>query len=126
MGVQMKENLEREAWASYFAEFNKRNQARPTWLQIFGEAGAQSEAEGLLLDAVTFDDKGAVGPEIQIMLGGPGELKTGHLTHLIPNVEHIMTHLGGDGREEAIEFVDKDGQATLLTFKERALLAAHT
>jgi hypothetical protein len=122
----MKENLEREVWTSYFAEFNKRNRGRPTWLQILGEGGAQSEAEGIPLDAVTFDDKVADGPEIQIMLGGAGELKSGHLTHLIPKVERIMTHLGADGREEAMEFIDQGGQATLLTFKERALLAAHS
>jgi hypothetical protein len=68
----MKDNIQRDAWARYLTQFNKRNQSRPTWLQVCGEAGAQS-----------------------------------------------------DGRDEAIEFVDSQGEASLLIFKHRARAAAH-
>lgn len=121
----MKDMLERGLWADYFNEFNKRNQARPTWLQVFGEMGAQSEEQGLPLAGISFEDKGVDAPRVQIMLGGTSTLQQGHLTHMLTNVESIAPQLGADGRDEAIEFVDKQGQTTLLIFKHRARIAMH-
>ena len=44
----MKDNIEREVCGHrYLTQFTERNQSRPTWLQVFGEAGAQSEERGL-------------------------------------------------------------------------------
>lgn len=42
-GEIMKDNIERQEWVRYLNQFSKRNQSRPTWLQVLGEAGAQSE-----------------------------------------------------------------------------------
>ena len=121
----MKDMLERGLWADYLAEFNKRNQARPTWLQVFGEMGAQSEEQGLPLAGISFEDKGVDAPRVQIMLGGTSTIQQGHLTHMMANVERIVPQLGIDGRDEAIEFVDKQGQTTLLIFKHRARITTH-
>ena len=70
----MKDNIEREAWAPYLATFSKRNKSRPTWLQVFGEAGAQSEEQGLPLVGISLEEKGADAPRVQIMLGGHDRL----------------------------------------------------
>jgi hypothetical protein len=121
----MKDNLEREAWAPYLTQFNKRNQSRPTWLQVFGEAGAQSEEEGLPLLGISIEEKGADAPRIQIMLGGNDAIEQRHLTHMISNVERVTRRVGTDGRDDAIEFIDKQGEASLLIFKHRARMAAH-
>jgi hypothetical protein len=121
----MKDNLEREAWAPYLTQFNKRNQSRPTWLQVFGEAGAQSEEQGLPLLGISIEEKGADAPRIQIMLGGNDAIEQRHLTHMISNVERVTRRVGTDGRDDAIEFIDKQGEASLLIFKHRARMAAH-
>ena len=121
----MKDNIEREAWASYLTQFNKRNQSRPTWLQVFGEAGAQSEEQGLPLVGISIEEKGADAPRVQIMLGGHDAIETRHLTHMISNVDRVTRRVGTDGRDDAIEFVDKQGEASLLIFKHRARMAAH-
>jgi hypothetical protein len=121
----MKDMLERGLWADYFDEFNKRNQARPTWLQVFGEMGAQSEEQGLPLAGISLEDRGVDAPRVQIMLGGTSTIQEGHLTHMMANVERIAPQLGADGRDEAIEFVDKQGQTSLLIFKHRARLTIH-
>jgi hypothetical protein len=121
----MKDNIERNAWAQYLAKFSKRNESRPTWLQVFGEAGAQSEENGLPLVGITLEAKGADAPRVQIMLGGHDAIETRHLTHVITNVECVAPQIGADGRDEAIEFVDKEGEASLLIFKHRARMAAH-
>ncbi len=121
----MKDTIEREGWARYLTQFNKRNVSRPTWLQVFGEAGAQSEEQGLPLAGISLEEKGANAPRVQIMLGGHDAIETRHLTHMISNVERLTPKVGTDGRDEAIEFVDNQGEASLLIFKHRARMAAH-
>src|SRR5215204_4621102 len=85
----MKDNIEREAWNLFLTEFSKRNQSRPTWLQVFGEAGAQSEEQGLPLAGISLEEKGAGAPRVQIMLGGRDAFESRHLTHMISNVESV-------------------------------------
>ncbi|MEK6283875.1 MAG: DUF5335 family protein [Acidobacteriota bacterium] len=121
----MKDNLEREAWAPYLTKFSERNKSRPTWLQVFGEAGAQSEEQGLPLVGISIEEKGADAPRVQIMLGGHDAIEQRHLTHMISNVERVTRRIGTDGRDDAIEFVDKQGEASLLIFTHRASMAAH-
>ena len=108
----MKDNIQRETWALFLTEFSKRNQSRPTWLQVFGEAGAQSEEQGLPLVGISFEERGANAPHVQIMLGGHDAIETRHLTHMISNVERVTLQLGKDGRDDAIEFIDKQGEAS--------------
>jgi len=120
-----KDSIEREAWTLYLNEFNKRNKSRPTWLQVFGEAGAQSEEQGLPLLGISLEEKGADAPRLQIMLGGHDAIESRHLTHMVSGVESLMSQVGTDGRDEAIEFVDKHGEASLLIFKHRARATAH-
>ena len=121
----MKDNIERDAWARYLSNFTKRNESRPTWLQIFGESGAQTEELGLPLVGISIEEKGTDAPRVQIMLGGDEASEQRHLTHTIAGVELVIPQVGADGRDEAIEFVDKHGEASLLIFKHRARAAAH-
>jgi hypothetical protein len=121
----VKDNIDRAAWASYLNKFTRSNQSRPTWLQVLGEAGAQSEEQGLPLVGISLEEKGADAPRIQIMLGGHDANETRHLTHVITEVARVIPQVGADGRDEAIEFIDKHGEASLLIFKHRARAAAH-
>ncbi len=121
----MKDNIEREAWARYLTEFNKRNESRPAWLQVLGDAGAQSEEQGLPLVGISLEERGANAPRVQIMLGGHDAIESRHLTHMISDVERVTPQVGTDGRDAAIEFVDTRGEASLLIFKHRARMAAH-
>lgn len=115
----MKNCIEQNSWNGYLTEFTKRNMSRPTWLQVFGVEGAQSEERGLPLNGISVELKGADAPRVQIMLGGRE-----HLTHVVRNVASLMPQVGPDGRDEAIEFVDKNGEASLLIFRHRARMAA--
>lgn len=121
----MKENIDRDAWARYLNTFTKRNQSRPTWLQVFGETGAQSEEQDLQLMGISLEERGADAPRVQIMLGADEATESRHLTHMITDVKWVIPQVGADGRDLAIEFVDKHGAASLLIFKHRARAAAH-
>jgi hypothetical protein len=121
----MKENIDRNAWAGYLKNFTRSNKWRPTWLQVFGEAGAQSEEQGLSLVGISLEEKGADAPRVQIMLGGNDAIEASHLTHVITEVQCVIPQVGADGRDLAIEFVGKQGETSLLIFKHRARAAAH-
>ena len=121
----MKETIERDTWARYLNNFTKRNESRPTWLQVFGESGAQTEELGLPLVGISLDEKSADAPRVQIMLGAHEAAEQRHLTHTIANVEWVIPQVDADGRDEAIEFIDKSGEASLLIFKHRARATAH-
>ena len=121
----MKESIKREAWAKYLQQFSERNKSRPTWLQVFGEAGAQSEEQGLPLVGISLDERCREAPCVQIMLGGHDAVESRHLTHVIGNLERVISKVDLDGRDEAIEFIDKQGEASLLIFKQQARMASH-
>ena len=51
----MKDTFDRSVWISYFTEFTKRNQSRPTVLEVFGDNGAQTEERGLPFVGISLD-----------------------------------------------------------------------
>ena len=116
----MKDNIERNGWATFIDEFSKRNTSRPTWLQVLGEGGAQSEEHGLPLTGISLEEKDGSLPRVQIMLGGHDAMGMSHLTHVVSELDRVMPQVGIDGRDESIEFVDKNGEASLLIFDHRA------
>ena len=116
----MNENLDPGIWTDYFKEFTRRNQSRPTSLEVFGETGAQKEEKGLPFNGISLDRRGGA-PRVEIMLGETG--KPRHLTHVISNVHQITPKLGLDGRDEALEIVSVDGETSLLCFEPQAMVS---
>lgn len=116
----MKEYIDRSAWINYFNEFTRRNQARPTQLEVFGENGAQKEECGLPFAGISLE-RGNGAPSVAIMFGGNGAVKTRHLTHVIANVQQITPKRGLDGRDEALEIVDNRGEKSLLRFERQSM-----
>ena len=119
----MKEKIDRNLWNKYFADFTRRNQSRPTYIQLFGEFGAQQEARGLPFAGITLDADGP-SPSVEIMLGGRDADATRHLTHVITNVSEVIPKQGLDGRDEALELTSSNGDRNLLLFEKEARMAA--
>ena len=119
----MKENIDRSVWVNYFNEFTRRNQSRPTRLEMFGELGAQEQEHGLPFEGITMTNAGSL-PSIEIMLTGRDADRTEHLTHVIPEVQEITPKVGLDGRDEALEIVSGEGYRNLLCFEREARMAA--
>lgn len=111
----MKEGLDRSIWANYLQEFTKRNQWRITRLEVFGEHGAQEEQHGLAFAGIALEQASGA-PSIEIMFGGNDPQEARHLTHVIANVQQITSKLGPDGRDEALEIIDGEGEKCLLRF----------
>jgi uncharacterized protein DUF5335 len=118
----MKENIDRSVWINYFDEFTRRNQSRLTRLEVFGELGAQEQEHGLLLEGISLE-RGNGKPSVEIMFGGPNGGTPCHVTRVIENVQEITPKRGLDGRDEALEIVDDQGEKNLLCFETQPMTA---
>jgi hypothetical protein len=119
----MKEYIDRSVWINYFNEFTRRNQSRPTQLEVFGENGAQKEECGLPFAGISLE-RGNGAPDVEIMFGSNGAVGRRHLTHVIANVQQITPKRGPDGRDEALEIVDNHGEKSLLRFERESMIPA--
>jgi uncharacterized protein DUF5335 len=119
----MKENIDPSVWINYFNEFTRRNQLRPTRLEIFGEPGAQEEERGLPFAGIALDTDSRALPSIEIMFGGHDAMEPCHLSHVIANVQEITPKRGLDGRDEALEIISAQGETSLLRFEPQSLIA---
>jgi hypothetical protein len=109
--------IARDQWKVFLDEFSKRNQLRPTRLEVIGELGAQEEEQFLPLLGVSFESKGDAAGSVEVTLGGETAEDPRHLNHTISNVERIAPLLGTTAVEEGLGFEDKDGGKTLLRFE---------
>jgi hypothetical protein len=114
----MNDNFDRSVWIPFFTEFTKRNQSRPTVLEVFGDNGAQTEERGLPFVGISLDQKNG-SPSLEIMLGGHDSIDPRHLTHVIANVRDVTPKRGLDGRDEALAVIDESGEMSLLRFEPK-------
>ncbi|OLE53235.1 MAG: hypothetical protein AUG51_14175 [Acidobacteria bacterium 13_1_20CM_3_53_8] len=114
----MQGEIERNQWKTFLEEFSKRNQLRPTSLEIIGgDIGAQEEEKFLPFIGASFETKGEEAGSVEIMLGGETAADSRELTHTIRNAQRIVPIVGIKGLEDGLGIEDKDGVKTLLRFE---------
>lgn len=118
--------IERDEWKTFLDEFSKRNQLRPTRLEIVGEIGDQEEELYLPLVGVSFEVKGAEAGSVEVILGGETAKDKRHVEHLITNVQRIAPLIGIKGLEDGLGFEDVEGGKTLLLFEKLPELPENT
>jgi len=117
--------IDRSQWETFLDEFSKRNQLRPTRLEVVGgDIGAQEQEALLPFVGVSVDTKGESG-SIEIALGGETAADERQLTHHIRNVERIAPLIGATGVEDGLGIEDRDGVKTLLSFAALREIEAH-
>jgi len=109
--------IERNQWKTFLEEFGKRNQLRPTRVEVIGEIGDQEEEKYLPFIGATFEPKGSAAGSVEIILGGETTKDSRQLTHLIERVERIAPLLGTTSLEEGLGIEDKEGNKTLVLFE---------
>jgi hypothetical protein len=115
----MKSEIPRDQWKTFLDEFSKRNQLRPTRLEVIGqEIGAQEEEELLPFVGISFERKGSAAGSVEIMLGGETATEPRQLTHTIFDAQRIVPITGIVALEDGLGIEDKDGVKTLLRFEE--------
>jgi hypothetical protein len=114
----MQGEIAREQWKTFLDEFSKRNQMRPTRLEIIGEEiGAQEEEKTLPFVGISHETKGAAAGSVEIILGGETSSDPRQLAHTIPNVQRIIPLVGLSALEDGLAIEDADGVKTLLRFE---------
>lgn len=115
--------IDRSQWEAFLNEFSKRNQLRPTRLEVVGDIGAQEQEAFLPFLGVSVDTKDD--GSIEIALGGETAADERQLTRHISNVERIAPLVGTTGVEDGLGIEDRDGVKTLLTFAALREIEAH-
>lgn len=115
----MHKNIEPLSWQSDLEAFGKRNNLRPTRLEVLGP-GREVESDfwledGLLLAGVDVDADGERGTCVEIMLQASSANKN-HMTHTIAGVKRLELETTG-GRDAALEIEDGEGRVTIMHFE---------
>ena len=109
--------IEQDQWKSFLDQFNKRNQLRPTRLEVVSELGDQQEEEYLPLVGVSFESKGSAAGSVEIILGGETAADDRRVEHTVNNLQRIAPLIGLTGLEDGLGLEDKEGGKTLLLFE---------
>ena len=116
----MRKNIEPLSWQSDLAAFSKRNNMRPTRLEVLGPAGeVESDfwlEDGLLLAGIDLDPDGERGTYVEIMLQAPSTSSKNHITHTVAGVKRLELEMT-DGRDKALEIEDGEGRFTIMHFE---------
>ena len=116
--------VERNQWKFFLDEFSRRNQLRPTRLEVVGEdIGAQEEEEYLPFVGISFETKGGAAGSVEITLGGETAADPRQLTHTISHAQRIAPLIGQSGLEEGLGIEDQDNVKTILRFENLPELA---
>jgi hypothetical protein len=116
----MRKNIEPLSWQSDLAAFGKRNNMRPTRLEVLGPAG-EVEADfwledGLLLAGIDLDPDRERGTYVEIMLQAPSASSQNHVTHTVAGVKRLVLETT-DGRDNALEIENEEGRVTVMHFE---------
>jgi hypothetical protein len=109
--------IERSEWKNFLDEFSKRNQLRPSRLEVVGEMGAQEEEKLLPFVGISYEPKGVAAGSLEIILGGETVAEPRHLTHLVNNVQKIAPLIGTTDLEKGLGIEDREGAKTFLLFE---------
>lgn len=120
----MRKNIEPLSWQSDLAAFGKRNNMRPTRLEVLGPARELESdfwlEDGLFLAGIDLDTDGERGTCIEIMLQTPSAANQNHMTHSVAGVKRLELDTT-NGRDESLEIEDGEGRVTIMHFEsERA------
>ena len=116
----MRKNIEPLSWKSDLAAFGKRNNMRPTRLEVLGPAREVDSdfwlEDRLLLAGVDLDADSDRGTCVEIMLQAPSASSTNHMTHTVAGVKRLELETT-DERDAALEIEDRDGRVTIMHFE---------
>ena len=116
----MRKNIEPLSWQSDLAAFGKRNNMRPTRLEVLGPTGEVETdfwlEDGLLLAGIDLDPDGERGTCIEIMLQAASASSKNHLTHTVAGVKRLGLETT-DGHDGGLEIEDGEGKVTIMHFE---------
>jgi len=105
-------------WPEFFDAFTRRHEGWLVTVELFGELGAQVEANERALKGIFAEVKGSGSSAIEILTGsGPDDT----LTHVIAHPTRVQVEETPEGAESALQIESKDEGTTLVRFRSTAL-----
>src|SRR3954454_9488170 len=87
--------IDRGKWNEFLNDFTRRNENRPTRLEVIGpETGTQELEKNLPLIGINFEPDGSASGSIEIILGGQSADDPRHMEHIVLNTKRIMLITG--------------------------------
>lgn len=116
----MRKNIEPLSWKSDLAAFGKRNNMRPTRLEVLGPAReVESDfwlEDGLLLAGIDLETDDESDTCVEIMLQAPSTSSQNHMTHTVAGVKRLELETTDD-RDKSLEIEDGEGRVTIMHFE---------
>ncbi|HEY3171318.1 MAG TPA: DUF5335 family protein [Thermoanaerobaculia bacterium] len=104
-------------WKGFFDEFTRRHEGWLVTVELFGDLGAQVEADERPLKGIVAETKAGSSP-IEILTGdAPDET----LTHVVAHPTRVRVEETPEGAEVALEIQSRDEGTTLVRFRATAL-----
>ena len=107
--------IKKDDWHIFFKEFREKNHLRPAKLEVFNDAGTQTEVDVMPFSGIDLEIKGEDSPIVNLSFGD--ERADGrHISHNINSVDQILLNADEYGNDQALEIETKDNTRTLLIF----------
>jgi hypothetical protein len=122
-GIDMRSQIEPSSWESNLSEFGKRNNLRPTRVEVIKPTNLESDywlEDGLLFAGIGFETNADRGPSVEIMLQGGTGANRNHMTHTVAGVKRVELDATEDN-DEALEIEDGEGVVTIVRFESNTL-----
>jgi hypothetical protein len=112
--------LSRDDWSAYFDDLSRELTTTHATVEIEGpDLGAQVEAEDLVLNGISYDDRDDV-LVVGLSPGGPAE----SLEHLVSSPQRIAVESSAGLLPSSIEVEDAEGERTLVRLQGAPALPA--
>ena len=109
--------IKRDNWEKFFKGFLEKNHLRPVRLEVFDDAGSQTEVNVLPFNGIDLELKGENSPVVYISFGD--ERANGrHLSHNVNKVNQILLKVDEHGNDEVLELESGENAKTLLIFEQ--------
>jgi hypothetical protein len=101
-----------DRWAEYLTDFSTRNQGRRARFEAFSQDGVREEDEEAVFDSVSIS-----GDVATVKRTVRADDKNAPISDTIDGVHGITVQLDSDGSDNTMEFMDSNGDLTVLHFE---------
>ena len=109
--------IKKDDWQEFFKEFGEKNHLRPAKLEVFDDAGTQTEVNVMPFYGIDLELKGEDSPIVNLSFGD--ERADGrHLSHNITKVNQISLKVDENGNDEVLELETNEKKVNLLIFEK--------
>jgi hypothetical protein len=110
----MKREIELSKLKSFLKDFSERHETRPVTLKLLYGTTPMTEAEGLPLIGIDFDNQPSGAVDVEILMGDEGSDGKRHLAHTVSDVKRVVVEMEKGNRETRLILESGEGEKAML------------